>query len=377
MCQKMGNLNSNLNARRRNMIGLIDLDFQLTPGIQLRPPNIEIMKLASYYKTEECKFCRLVSLNEANIDGYSDIYLFSEFNHYTEIPANILQIPQLQFGGTAFTNQEYVPFNNSIIDTMIPRTFIYKEFLQRKYNDGAKTKDVAHILDDSYYRITDGKQILPIPPIKRGKRFFIYDRNIFVPDWQKILNDIVEHSPSAVLFIHPQYCKTLDDYFYLRNATRISRTNTIILDLNCSLLDYTKIIKKFSNLFLADVQKSSQVCLSLGGNFDNVFQYYKDYIYKMNILYLFWAANIYIKIYYQEPKIGFKDPLAHLSQMTANWTNQSCINRTLIDRITIKDKKKINLPMEEKQQLIKFYSTAESLFHQTYTELKNRRLWRI
>ena len=114
------------------------------------------MKLASYYKTEESKFCRLISLDEESADGYSDIYLFSETSDYTDIPKNILAMPQLVLGGTAFTNQEYTPFKNPIIDTMIPRTFIYKEFLQRKYDDGAKTKDIAHILDDSYYRMTDG-----------------------------------------------------------------------------------------------------------------------------------------------------------------------------------------------------------------------------
>ncbi len=34
------------------MIGLVDWDFQINTSMRLCPPNLEIMKLANYYKSE-------------------------------------------------------------------------------------------------------------------------------------------------------------------------------------------------------------------------------------------------------------------------------------------------------------------------------------
>lgn len=359
------------------MIGLIDLDFQSSTATHLIPPNIEIMKLATYYRTEEKKFCHLIPLNQEEYDGYSKIYLFSEVGTFSDIPKNILKLDNLILGGTALTNQEYVPFENSLIDHTLPLTFIYQDFLRQKYESGTKTLDITHVLDDSYYRITTGTEMLPIPPVRARKRFFIYDRNIFVPGWEKIIDEIGSHSPAAITFIHPQFCRTLDDYFTLRNNNRVSRQNAIILDLDISLDDYNRMLRKYKNLFLADIVKNSTVYISLGGNFSNAFHYYKDFIYKMNLLYLFWANEIYLKLYYVEPKIGFKDPLSHLSQVAATWSYGSGSHKTLLERITIKDKKKINLPMEEKNKLIKFYPSAADLFNQTQTDIMMRRFWKI
>jgi len=36
------------------------------------------MKLATYYKTEENLFCRIVGLDETELTSYSKIYVFSE-----------------------------------------------------------------------------------------------------------------------------------------------------------------------------------------------------------------------------------------------------------------------------------------------------------
>ena len=48
------------------MIGLVDFDFQSQTKLNPDPPNIEIMKLANYYRTEENKFSMLVNLNTDN-----------------------------------------------------------------------------------------------------------------------------------------------------------------------------------------------------------------------------------------------------------------------------------------------------------------------
>ena len=46
------------------MIGLVDFDLQTSTSTSLLIPNLEIMKLATYYKKEENTFCRLIGLNK-------------------------------------------------------------------------------------------------------------------------------------------------------------------------------------------------------------------------------------------------------------------------------------------------------------------------
>ena len=74
------------------MIGLIDLDFQTSKTLKQMPPNLQIMKLSNYYRTQKNKFCRMISLNqEQDLSGYQHIYIFSEQQKYPQIPKLFLQ----------------------------------------------------------------------------------------------------------------------------------------------------------------------------------------------------------------------------------------------------------------------------------------------
>ena len=112
--------------------------------------------------------------------------------------------------------------------------------------------------------------------------------------------------------------------------------------------------------------------LPLGGTLKSNELYYKDFIYKMNLLYSFWSKNIPIKIKYIQPSKGTYNPLEKISQKVENWANLSTPvkkKNTLMDRI----KKE----MEEYDNLIKLHSSAADLFNQSFDDLKERRLWRI
>ena len=60
------------------MIGLVDYAVQASTSTTLLVPNIEIMKLATYYKVEENQFCRLIGLDETDLTPYDKIYFFCE-----------------------------------------------------------------------------------------------------------------------------------------------------------------------------------------------------------------------------------------------------------------------------------------------------------
>lgn len=362
------------------MIGLVDYDLQTATKVALAPPNLEIMKLAAYYKTEENIFCRLIPLNETELTGYDTIYFFSESNSWPAVPPAFLN-PEINvvFGGTAFTNGQYVPFKNSVIDYTLPRPSIYKEFLKEKYADGIKTSVISHILDDSYYRMYAGEKKLPIPPIKKNKHLYLYDRDFFYPDWKKTIEQIIARDPSNIIRIHPIVCNTLSQFFSLREFTRMSRTCDIILDINIPLEDVNYMLRKYTNLFLAEITASSNVCLPIGGSFISAFQYYKDLIYKLNLLYSFWSKGIMMKLKYIAPKSGITNPLHELELLITQWSRgKTKFEKTILQKIRKpKTKKDIVIEEEQKELLLRYHPTAKDLFEQSYNKLSNGGYWRI
>lgn len=361
------------------MIGLVDYDLQLSTSTQLLVPNLEIMKLATYYKLEENTFCRLINLNETELTGYDKIYFFSETSIAPEIPPMFLRANNVIFGGTTFTNGIYEPFENSIIDYTIAKPLIYKNFLKEKYDSGIKTKVIEHVLDDSYYRIFLNNQQLPAPPILPHKRLIIYDRDIFQNNWENILQNLSMRKPSSIKCIHPITCKTLTQFFGIRKMPKLARDNHIILDINIPLDEVYYMFKSYKNDFLADIAKTSNVFLSLGGSYKSSFQYFKDFIYKLNLLYSFWSQGIPIKIKYLYPQIGYKNPLQTISKLAATWTNGTTKDeKTLENRMTkYLSKDEATILKNEKELLLKFYPTANDLFKQNFADLKQRRYWKI
>ena len=148
------------------------------------------MKLAEYYKREENIFCRIIHLDETELSGYERIYIFSEDDGCITVPDAFKRATNTIYGGSAFTNKIYVPFQNELIDYTIPRANIYSSILKEKYAAGMKESIIGHILDDSYYRRFIGEKELPLPPINRRKRVYIYDRDFFQPGWEDIVDDI-------------------------------------------------------------------------------------------------------------------------------------------------------------------------------------------
>ena len=346
------------------MIGLVDIGLQSSDSARLTVPNIEIMKLATYYKYEENKFCRLINLDETELTPYDKIYIFSEAETAPELPDAFRRAKNVVLGGTAFTNGVYKPFKNEIIDYTLPKTFIYKEFLKEKNMAGIDEKVLEHILDDTYYRMYAGDNKLPMPPILSRKRVFIYDKDIFVPDWQNIMKRINSHNPSSIKPIHPIYCHNITDYFLLREQLGIARDTVIILDFKIPLEDTPYLMKKYKNRFLADMPKTSSVCVSLGGTFDTQYQYYKDCIYKLNLLYVFWSNNIPLKIKYITPSTGHIDPLTHLSKLIENWTySESKRTKCISDRIPKnKHMMEVRLEREERDKMLELFPAAKTLF---------------
>lgn len=358
------------------MIGLVDWDLQSATSVNLHPPNLEIMKLATYYKIEKQQFCRLIPLNDKELSAYEKIYFFSEAETPPKVPEQFMRANNIVFGGTGFTNGIYVPFEDELIDFTLAKPNIYKEFLKQCYQDGIKAKVISHILDDSYYRHYAGANELPVPPIQPKRRLWVYDKDLCQNNWRQWVDIAAERKCSAIYTIHPIICKNMTDYINVRKS-KIARTNIVILDLDIPLEDTKYLFKEYKNYFLGDITKESKVCLKIGGTLKTNFQYYKDLIYKLNLLYCFWGNKIPIKLKYIPPQVGVNCCITNLLNAIELWANSDNRSKTINDRII---KKKMKEPAQEYAEellVLKFHPTAADLFKQNYTDLSNRGFWRI
>ena len=68
------------------MVGLVDYNLYSSTSTNLLIPNLEIMKLAAYYKFEKNTFCRLIDFEEKDLTMYEKIFFFSEGENPPNIP---------------------------------------------------------------------------------------------------------------------------------------------------------------------------------------------------------------------------------------------------------------------------------------------------
>ena len=365
-----------------NMIGLVDLDLQASTSTTSLIPNLEIMKLATYYTQEENHFCRLIGLNETELSAYDKIYIFSEKQNHALVPPQFMAAKQVEFGGSGFTNGKYVPFTNSVIDFMLPKPTIYKGFLQEKYDEGIKSKLITQFLDNTYYRAYAGEDALPLPPILPNKRLIWYDIDFFVPNWKKIIQTISSRKPSTIKRIHPIICSNLTQFFEIREFPKLSRENDVILDMRVPLEELHYMFKKYLNLFLADITPSTNVFLPLGRDCKTTIQFANNFLYTLNLVYAFWSHGIHIKVKYMPPPTGINNPFINLSLLFVQWTNHEQASSRKFD-ITLQDKLKRkkgkNIENEEWHKLLTYSHNISDKFLVDYSwnKLQQGGVWRI
>lgn len=336
------------------------------------------MKIATYYQQEENKFCRLINLDETELTDYEYIYVFSESKEYTSIPGAFKRAPNVIYGGTAFTNNVYVPFKNKIIDYTLAKPRIYLEWLREKRQAGLADIEISRFLDNSYYRWHAGDEELPIPPVLKRHRIYIYDNDFFQYDWRGMIEKIARRRPSSINFIHPAHYKKITDFLDVRENPLIAKNGEAYLDLDIPLKETPILMKHYKNKLLAVINKNSQVYLPLGGSFHYSSEYLKDIVYKLNLLYIFWSCNIPVKLKYEEPSLTYNNPFADISKLISTWAQgETCNYKSIIDRIP-KDKKMTEIRPEREQLkiILSRYPNSETLFRQTLETIRKGGFWK-
>lgn len=334
-------------------------------------PNLEIMKLGQYYRTELNQITNvLTSFDET--DAYEKILLRAD-NSIHSIPRDILWKENVEFGGLAFTEGSYKPLQPELVEFMNPNPRIYQSYLTKRLNDGIKPEEVTAFLENSYYRMYAGGKQLSLPRILKRKRVYIYDKNIFVPSWQDILNELIERGPSKIYTIYPILCKSVEDFLLIRKMLKLARTNQIVLDFFIKPQDLQSFFKEYKNKLLAEIGPASKIYLYLGKNqqvnhYDRFF-FDKNIIYTLNILYSFWSRKIPIKLLlYKHHNVAVINPYDKLYNDLVLWVNHGA-DKNFIDR---------KLSKETQKQLNSFIDNnpnCRDLFEQNMVELNRKGFW--
>lgn len=157
-------------------IGMYDMDMAT---YTLVPFNLELMKLSAYYKKKR----EIVILSpEMTPDRHQKFFLRKDFND-GKFPAGLEKIPNLDYGGYAFTNGMYVPMTTEI-ETMRPDASLYsnmeKTIMASMGRD--RKKIFQNMMEAEHCRLSlDGKAIWEDYP--KQFKFLKTARNLMFHDY--------------------------------------------------------------------------------------------------------------------------------------------------------------------------------------------------
>lgn len=234
-------------------IGLLDQDALSSPSTF--HPNLEIMKLSTYYKKSK-NFVSFI-LNLDNIDRYTKIVLRKDIDDENYL-SNILLDKRCNYGGLAFTNNIYSPLDisieNSVPDFSIYNSYFNKilikeksyETLRKKYSRGSFVRLSTNGKDCN---LDISKGILN--GARRGYDIYVYDNDVFkIKNYKEAISSIVRGAAQKVLFIHPQSSSSFNQIEELCLCPWCGTKNEIIYDKMIYNKEFKEICSKSNNFFV-------------------------------------------------------------------------------------------------------------------------------
>lgn len=185
-------------------IGIIDADA--IGKKKHRFPNLACMKISSYYKDQGHNVGLLLSYDD--IEKYDKIFLSKVFTD-TPIPDGIIDLPNVEHGGTGFFYDKAKPLSYEIEHSM-PDYHLYDEFVAKALENGAKKKELEYYTDYSIGFVTRGcirgcsfcvnknyKQCLKHSPVsefldKSRPYICLLDDNVFAcKEWKAVFDELI------------------------------------------------------------------------------------------------------------------------------------------------------------------------------------------
>lgn len=131
-------------------IAIIDAD--LIGRQKHRFPNLVCMKLSAYYKENGNQV--ELKTDYQNLDCYDKVFISKVFTD-TIIPDGIINLPNVEYGGTGFFYDK-APKLPEKIEHIKPDYYLYDTWVAEKLQNGGKRKDYTYYLDYSIGFLTRG-----------------------------------------------------------------------------------------------------------------------------------------------------------------------------------------------------------------------------
>ena len=137
-------------------IGIIDADLiddkKIKGKRKHRFPNLACMKISAYHK-ELGHDVNLV-LSYDDIKNYDKVFISKVFTD-TNVPDDVLGLPNVEYGGTGFFYDKAEPLPYEIEHHM-PDYHLYDDWVNEQLTNGAKRLDFQYYLDYSIGFLTRG-----------------------------------------------------------------------------------------------------------------------------------------------------------------------------------------------------------------------------
>lgn len=134
------------------MVNIGIIDAELMGNKKHRFPNLACMKISSHYKSLGNTVQLILSYDD--IPKYDKVFISKVFTE-TTIPENVLNLPNVTYGGTGFFYDKATSLPNEIEHCM-PDYHLYDEWVNHHLNNGAKKSDFKYYLDYSIGFLTRG-----------------------------------------------------------------------------------------------------------------------------------------------------------------------------------------------------------------------------
>ena len=131
-------------------IAIIDAD--LIGRKRHRFPNLVCMKLSGYYKEQNCDV--RLKMDYSELPEYGKVFISKVFTD-TPVPGEVLELPNVNYGGTGFFYDK-APALPEEIEHHMPDYHLYDDWVETQLLAGAKRAEYSYYLDYSIGFLTRG-----------------------------------------------------------------------------------------------------------------------------------------------------------------------------------------------------------------------------
>ena len=233
-------------------IGIIDQDAFSIP-IKDFIPNLEVMKISSYYKKNKNIVSLLLNLEDN--ERYSKLFLRKD-NPKSDYYSSLILDKRCSYGGLSFTNGIYAPLEDTI-ENSIPDISIYDNFFKRNFIGSAAIEKQKRILLNSNFirlstdNINCNENFKNYLQTKSHTRVYVYDTNILnIKDSIEVLDSFPFGFYQKVYLIHPIKITSIEEAERLCSKKWYAPQEQIIFSKDLSNKEFKelcKVSKRFSS----------------------------------------------------------------------------------------------------------------------------------